>query len=93
MTPVVAPGAPSPPLAVTASVPAFTVVPPAWLFAAASTTVPAPFFSTAPLPEIAPENVPVAAWSKRTIELFVIEPCRLVVVPTSLPADTVVPPE
>jgi hypothetical protein len=58
-----------------------------------SVTVPAPLFVSDPEPDIAPEYVPSVDWMNVTAALFVMLPWRLDVVPTSDPAETVVPPE
>ena len=54
--------------------------------------VPTPSFVRPPEPLIVLTKLPVVAWSNATEALFVIAPCRLAVVPTSWPAETIVPP-
>ncbi len=76
-----------------ASVPAVTVVPPEYVLSPEKVTVPALDFVTLPVPPMMPAYVPSPAWSKTTAALFVMAPWRLVVVPWSVPAEIVVPPE
>ncbi|WP_421996225.1 hypothetical protein [Reyranella sp.] len=57
-----------------------------------SLTVPVPLISRPPVPLMLLKLVPSVAWSKATVALLTILPCRLEVVPCRTPADTVVPP-
>src|SRR5688572_1131793 len=78
---------------VPARMPPVTNVPPLYVFAPESVTMPAPDFVKLPVPLITPANVPAAVWSNVTEALFRMLPWRLVVVPISAPDETVVPPE
>src|SRR5688572_5710560 len=69
-----------------------TVVPPPYVFAPDSVRVPVPALVNEPVPLMTPPYVPANAWSNLNAALFRMFPCRLVVVPVKMPADTVVPP-
>ena len=75
----------------TSSVPALTVVPPLWGLVPDKVTVPVPCLVRVPVPLSTPAYVPFPLWLNTTAELFVMFPCKLVVVPSSVPALTSVP--
>ena len=76
----------------TATVPPLNLVPPLKVLAPVSVSVPVPVLVNEPVPESTPAYVPDATWSKISVALLAMLPCRLVVFPCSAPALTVVPP-
>ena len=77
----------------TTSVPFLTRNVPVLVTAPAKVNVPVPSMITAPLPPIFPVKVPEIFCPNTTCDLFVIDPCKLTVSPTSVPLVTRVPPE